>query len=147
MFTLKKQLRFFQPLILFLAVCATSFAQKETGAEHKVRWKEPDGMETMKNPLAQVVASADSGKITYMQICSVCHGSSGKGDGIAAAGLAHKPADHTSVFVQQETDGQLFWELTNGHAPMPAYKTVLNDKQRWQLICFIRTLKSKSIHK
>ena len=121
-----------------------SFAQKETAEQHKLRWKEPDGIEAVSNPFAHDAAAADSGKITYMKICSVCHGTSGKGDGIAAAGLAVRPADHTSPFVQAAPDGQLFWELSNGHAPMPSYKTALTEKQRWQLICFIRTLKAKS---
>lgn len=134
-------------LFLFLISGVKSFAQKETQAEHKVRWKEPEGMEAASNPLAHNTAAADSGKIIYMKICSVCHGTSGKGDGVAAAGLATKPADHTSAFVQAEPDGQLFWELTNGHAPMPTYKTLLTEMQRWQLVCFIRTLKSKSVHK
>jgi mono/diheme cytochrome c family protein len=81
----------------------------------------------------------------YQHICAVCHGSSGKGDGVAATGLNVTPADHTSQFVQLQTDGSLFWEISNGHAPMPAYKNVITAKQRWELINYIRTLdKTKS---
>ena len=78
-------------------------------------------------------------------MCVVCHGTKGKGDGIAAAGLKVQPADHTSSLVQGQTDGSLFWEISNGHSPMPAYAKVISDKQRWELINFIRTLdKAKS---
>ncbi len=141
MFLIKKQ---FQFLAFFILISGAAIAQKETAEAHKARWKEPAGIENVKNPFAGVAAASDSGKITYMKICSVCHGTSGKGDGVAAAGLTIKPADHTGSLVQGATDGQLFWEITNGHAPMPTYKSILTDKQRWQLICFIRTLKGKS---
>lgn len=144
MFPIKKQFQFLKALVLLLFISATAIAQKETAEAHKLRWKEPAGIDGVKNPFAGVSAEADSGKIRYMKICSVCHGNSGKGDGVAAPGLTVKPADHTSTLVQSATDGQLFWEVTNGHAPMPAYKTLLTEKQRWQLVCFIRTLKSKS---
>ena len=111
----------------------------------KRRWDTPAWSDTLKNPYAHNAAATDSGKVLYQKICTVCHGTSGKGDGIAAAGLSMRPADHTSPNVQLQTDGSLFWELSNGHAPMPAYKNVLSTKQRWELINYIRTLdKSKA---
>lgn len=114
-------------------------------AEMKKMWGTPASADTIKNPYAHNSAATDSGRIVYQHICSVCHGSSGKGDGIAASGLNVKPADHTSAFVQQQKDGALFWEISNGHAPMPAYKSVISVKQRWALINYIRTLdKSKT---
>jgi mono/diheme cytochrome c family protein len=83
--------------------------------------------------------------MVYQHICAVCHGTGGKGDGVAAGGLNVVPADHTSAFVQLQTDGSLFYEISNGHPPMPAYKSVLSARQRWQLINYIRTLdKTKS---
>ena len=108
---------------------------------HKRKWDTPAWTDTIKNPYAHHEVAADSGKLIYQKICSVCHGTGGKGDGIAAVGLAVPPANHTSDLVQMQSDGSLYYELTNGHAPMPAYKTVLTDKQRWELICYIRTLK------
>lgn len=137
----------FQFILLVISILLTgdiAVAQKETPEQHKRRWDTPAWSDTLKNPFVHIPSAADSGKVTYMKICTVCHGNSGKGDGVAAVGLAVKPADHTSPNVQLQTDGSLFYELSNGHAPMPAYKTILNEKQRWQLICFIRTLKSKS---
>jgi mono/diheme cytochrome c family protein len=113
-------------------------------AAHKRLWDTPAWTDTLRNPFAHKAAiAADSGKVIYQKICSVCHGPGGKGDGVAAVGLAVPPANHTSDQVQSQSDGSLYYELTNGHAPMPAYKTVLTDKQRWELICYIRTLKAK----
>jgi mono/diheme cytochrome c family protein len=141
---IKQQFQFFFLFILCLSASEVTLAQKETAEAHKARWHEPAGIEAVQNPFVNAPGSADSGKVIYMKICSVCHGNSGKGDGVAAGGLAVRPADHTSAAVQAAPDGQLFWELTNGHAPMPSYKTALTDKQRWEVVCFIRTLKPKS---
>jgi mono/diheme cytochrome c family protein len=140
----KLQLKCFLFLFLFISISISSWAQKETFDAHKRRWDTPAWTDTVKNPFASVHWAADSGKVTYQKICSVCHGNKGKGDGVAAAGLTVRPADHTSPNVQLQTDGSLFYELSNGHAPMPAYKTILTEKQRWCLICYIRTLKAKT---
>jgi mono/diheme cytochrome c family protein len=47
----------------------------------------------------EVPASTDegimAGKTVFMKVCQSCHGTSGKGDGPAAAGLDPKPADFT----------------------------------------------------
>ncbi len=115
-------------------------------ADMKKKWGTPAWADTTKNPFAHNSAVTDSGKIVYQHICSVCHGSGGKGDGVAAAGLDVRPADHTSAFVQQQKDGALFWEISNGHAPMPAYKNVISAKQRWALINYIRTLSKTPSH-
>ena len=145
MFLLQKVLRICIAITFFLSLSSAISAQKESPEMHKHRWNTPASADELKNPFANnPAAAADSGKITYMKICSICHGTSGKGNGIASGGLAVKPADHTSDHVQLQSDGSLFYELTNGHVPMPAYKTLLSEKQRWQLVCFIRTLKSQS---
>lgn len=133
-------------LFVFSALQGFSQSQAEIDA-HKKRWATPSWTDTIKNPLVHITSSADSGKVIYQRICAVCHGASGKGDGVAAAGLTMKPANHTGEVVQSQTDGSLFYELTNGHAPMPSYKKILTDKQRWQLVCYIRTLKPKAAKK
>ena len=110
MFLPNKGFHFFISFLLFLTVSSEALAQKETMDAHKRRWDTPAWSDTLRNPFANNPAvAADSGKITYKKICSVCHGISGKGDGIAAAGLTVKPADHTSQNVQLQTDGSLFY--------------------------------------
>jgi mono/diheme cytochrome c family protein len=38
-----------------------------------------------------------SGRALYEQFCASCHGTAGRGDGAAGAGLAHRPADLTRI--------------------------------------------------
>jgi mono/diheme cytochrome c family protein len=79
-------------------------------------------------------------KALYITNCSPCHGDKGRGDGPAAQGLNPKPADHTSAAVQSESDGAIFWKLSEGRNPMPGYKKIFSEEQRWELINYIRTL-------
>ena len=103
-------------------------------------WVAPTWTDTIKNPLKGNLKSTDEGKKLYVQNCAVCHGEKGRGDGIAAAGLNPKPANHTSEKVQQQTDGAIFWKMTTGRPPMAAYAQTFNVTQRWQLVNFIRSL-------
>ena len=101
----------------------------------------PKSADAVINPLKGNASATVEGKKTYTTFCTPCHGQKGKGDGAASAGLSKKPADHTSTAIQSQTDGALFWMLSEGNTPMPAYKKIITATQRWQLINYIRTLK------
>jgi mono/diheme cytochrome c family protein len=100
----------------------------------------PASADAMANPLKGNADATAAGKKIYDSNCSICHGAKGMGDGVAAAGLSKPPANHTSQAVQKLSDGALYWMITNGNAPMPAYKATYTDTQRWQLVNYIRTL-------
>ncbi|WP_298302872.1 cytochrome c [Hydrotalea sp.] len=106
-------------------------------------WNVPASANQLKNPLVGNTSVLKDAKKLYITNCGPCHGNNGKGDGIAAAALKPKPADHTSAAVQKETDGALYWKMTEGHTPMPSYKQALTDSQRWELVNYIRTLAKK----
>jgi mono/diheme cytochrome c family protein len=117
----------------------TLFIHNEARAQSKT-WSAPKEADNVKNPLAGNTEILQYAKVIYTTYCGPCHGSKGKGDGIAAAGLAKKPADHSSDYVQNQTDGALYWMISTGRNPMPTYKTLLTDNQRWELVTYIRTL-------
>ena len=104
----------------------------------------PSFADTIHNPIKDAATAASAGQLTYKTFCVPCHGQKGKGDGVAAAGLQKPPADHTSAIVQKQTDGALFWMISTGNNPMPAYKGALTDQQIWQLVSYIRTLAKAS---
>ena len=124
---------------LFFAIIIMSFTFVKINAQST--WVAPASANSIKNPTVDKVASAKRGEIIFKQICMLCHGMKGKGDGVAGLTLKPKPADFTSAKVQSETDGSLFWKLTNGNSPMASYKDIYSESQRWDLINYIRTLK------
>ncbi|HVM89612.1 MAG TPA: c-type cytochrome [Puia sp.] len=134
--SISKPLLFVTGLVLTGLIFQKSFAQTTP-------WVAPKDADNVKNPLAGNTAVLAEAKTLYVANCGPCHGDKGKGDGAASQGLNPRPADHTSEKVQSQTDGAIFWKLSEGRAPMPAYKKVFNDQQRWELVNYIRTL-SKS---
>ena len=103
-------------------------------------WVAPKDADNLKNPLAGNTSVLPDAKALYTANCGPCHGDKGRGDGPAASGLNPKPADHSSAAVQNESDGALFWKLSEGRAPMAGYKKIFSEQQRWELINYIRTL-------
>lgn len=103
-------------------------------------WLAPTTANDKKNPLKENVSATIEGGKLYLKYCTSCHGSKGKGNGIGSSGLQTKPADHTSNKVQNQSDGAIFWKISEGRKPMPPYKAALTELQIWQLVNFIRTL-------
>jgi mono/diheme cytochrome c family protein len=103
-------------------------------------WVAPEAEKAKKSPLPPSAKAIADGKKSAQVNCVTCHGPGGKGDGAAAAALNPKPADWTSARVQSESDGELFWKISNGRGAMPPWKH-LPETERWSLIQFIRSLK------
>lgn len=106
-------------------------------------WKAPPDASKVKNPVPKTKESTDRGKLLYLQHCMTCHGISGKGDGPEAPGLDPKPGDFTDAKeMKSQTDGDLFWKLTNGKGKMKPYAEISpthTDQEKWDLVNYIRT--------
>jgi mono/diheme cytochrome c family protein len=129
---------------LVISICLLLASVHVSAQAKGSTWEPPKAADDVKNPVTADATSLKDAKVLYTTYCAPCHGDKGRGDGVAAAGLSTKPADHSSVAVQNKTDGALFWEMSEGHNPMPSYKQVFTEKQRWQLVNYIRTLAKKA---
>ena len=105
-------------------------------------WEAPAAEKGKKNPLPADAAAVAQGKKVADVNCQSCHGPKGKGDGAAAAALNPKPADWTSKKIQAESDGEIFWKISNGRGAMPSWK-FLPENDRWALVRYIRSLGGK----
>ncbi|HEY7364186.1 MAG TPA: cytochrome c [Methylomirabilota bacterium] len=127
-------------LLAVVAAMATMVVGAGTGAVWaQGEWKAPAEAKALKN----TVKGVGNAKKNIETNCVPCHGPGGKGDGPAAAALPPpKPADWTSAKIQKEADGELFWKISNGRGAMPPWKH-LPEKDRWEIVNYIRTLKAK----
>jgi mono/diheme cytochrome c family protein len=71
--------------------------------------------------------------------CLSCHGTEGHGDGPAAKDLNPKPHNLGASAVVAQTDGALFWKLTEGKKPMPSFEKLISEDERWEVINYVRT--------
>jgi len=105
------------------------------------QWKAPADAASLTNPVKDRPDAAQLGREFYMQKCGDCHGKEGKGNGWMSKMVARPPTNLASRMVQANTDGELFWKITNGKSPMPAHRVRFDDEQRWLIVSFLRTLK------
>jgi len=112
--------------------------------------KAPDAVYKKINPLEKTSKNIKKGKLLYMVKaktiqCKHCHGISGDGLGNMAPESFPNPRNFACTdTMNQITDGQIFWAITNGisHTSMPSYDN-LSEKQIWQLVMYIRQFSSK----
>jgi len=121
--------------LLGLIVLAAVLAVTRRG-----EWIVPEEAHQRKNPLAASAATRADVLGLYTDYCAKCHGDTGKGDGPDAGKHFTSPGNFTDATrMNAQTDGELFYKITEGRRPMPQFKTRLTDEQRWRLVSFIRS--------
>lgn len=102
------------------------------------------------NPVPADDESLARGSELYSANCATCHGDGGMGDGPAGEALDPAPAAiaHTS---QMMGDDYLFYRISEGGAFEPfnssmiAWKSVLDEESRWDVISYVRALGSGQV--
>jgi putative copper export protein/mono/diheme cytochrome c family protein len=91
------------------------------------------------NPVAATADSVARGHDLYRANCAACHGTSGAGDGLTAAGWVPGPGD-LSLSVPTRTDGELAYLIAAGTVAtrMPAFSITLSENDRWDLVNYLR---------
>ena len=117
-------------------------------AEGKIvqQWQVPADAAKLTSPLKDKPDAAKAGRELYLQKCADCHGKKGQGNGWMSGntkrdGKTLAPTNLASKMVQANSDGELFWKITNGRSPMPAHRIRFDDEQRWYIVAYLRTLK------
>lgn len=128
---------------LFLVVLALVFIWSNSSIAQKTGWVVPEYTKSLKNPFEGNNTATAEGKVIYEQMCVLCHGLTGKGNGEAALSLDQQPANFLTISVLNETAGEIFWKITVGKPPMSSYDELLTEDQRWKLVNYIRELNKK----
>ena len=98
------------------------------------KWRAPEEAVAKNNPLAEKPELAAGGRKLFKRNCVECHGDSGQS--------LKKAADLQLPVVQDQSDGALYWKITNGNPDhgMPSFSGI-PELQRWQIVLHLRTLK------
>jgi mono/diheme cytochrome c family protein len=131
----------FRPNLLgILVVFVTAAAAGSVVVYSLSDWTAPEKARQQRNPFPPTPQTVGMGMSTYADHCENCHGEDGNGKGKRAEKLSVAPTDFTDAHAMTRmTDGELFWKISQGHRPMPAFKDKLTEEERWQLVDYIRT--------
>ena len=131
---------------IFLTACGVNpvsyYYEITTGKELRQNAPVPGEYTGLKNPIEPDQYSLMSGESTFLEYCIFCHGEFGMGDGENAKDFYPRPPQtpHTSHMM---ADDYLFWRISEGgeefRTAMVAFKGRLSEKQRWDVINYVRT--------
>lgn len=133
----------FTASIIALSAAATLLSTVFAADPPKDEWIAPARAARKKNPIPTDANSVAAGKAVYAAQCLSCHGPAGHGDGPAAKDLNPKPRNLSEPAIQSQTDGSIFWKLTEGKKPMPTFEKLITENDRWHVINYVRTLAGK----
>ncbi len=125
--------------VLLAGIMVSGFTLIQTD---KKPWIVPDAAKNKKNPVSSNTESIATGKNLWSTHCKSCHGTKGKGDGTKAAQLETECGDFTQASFQSQTDGSIFYKISEGRKDMPSFKKkITEEKEIWSLVNYVRTLK------
>jgi len=93
------------------------------------------------NPVPVDQVSLQRGELLFSLHCSACHGESGQGDGPVTEFWqedARRPANLTEARFANYADGGLYQIISNGMGTMPPLRENLGERERWDLVNYLR---------
>lgn len=105
-------------------------------------WIIPDDKNELVSSFQFTDENRTSGESLFQKNCLSCHGEPTKGNFVA---LQPPPGDPASEKYQNQTDGSIFYKITEGRKLMPQFKNILSEKERWDIIAYIRSFNKNYI--
>jgi mono/diheme cytochrome c family protein len=91
------------------------------------------------NPFAATPENLARGKQVFDNVCFVCHGAKGEGDG-PIIGRFPNPPSLLAPRAKGLPDGQMFHIVTRGQGIMPSHAAQVLEEDRWKVILHVRAL-------
>jgi mono/diheme cytochrome c family protein len=96
--------------------------------------------DAVSNPLPVTLATLKRGQQRYGIYCAPCHGETGDGDGmVVRRGFPAPPSYHSQKF-RHAPDAHFYSVISNGYGVMYSYADVIEPRDRWAIIEYIRAL-------
>ncbi len=98
------------------------------------QWKIPAEAKKQTAPTENSVDAALAGKLIYDTKCKACHQIPG------ATGMkAPAPPDLGIESFLNKTDGEIFYQISEGMGGMPPFKSQLSEEDRWNIVHYLAT--------
>ena len=108
----------------------------------KKPWNAPAANAKTASAVKSSAESIAEGKALFAKHCQSCHGKTGLGDGSKASELKTEPGDFSKADFQSQSDGSLFYKISEGRDDMPSFKKKISEPNDiWNIVNFVRTLK------
>jgi mono/diheme cytochrome c family protein len=121
-------------LLAMLLVGSEALRAQSAASAIDPSWVVPAAAAQRQNPMRSRPDTALGGGKIFDRNCVMCHGDT-----------THEQKNHapdlSSAAVQMDTDGALFWRISQGNSRrgMPSFSSI-PETQRWQLVLYIRSL-------
>jgi mono/diheme cytochrome c family protein len=138
-------------LIVVLLIISLSFTSLKGPANNEIltleqpvpdssNWIAPASADELINPIEVSEESIAQGSAIYKRNCRSCHGRNGDGQGVEAAELSTPATDFTNPSFIDQTDGSMYWKISEGRNDMEAFKNVIEEDEVWNVVIYIKTL-------
>ena len=105
-------------------------------------WVVPNDQKAVVAPFKFTPDMQKQGEQIYLKNCQSCHGLLGKDNW---AKLTPPPGDLSKEKAQIQTDGEIFYRITTGKVPMPEFRNILTEDDRWWVIAYLRSSNPKYV--
>src|SRR5579859_3113474 len=97
-----------------------------------------------KNPVPPTAESLAEARKFFGYNCAMCHGKSGDGKGVLAADMKLELRNwRDPASLEEQTDGELFWIISNGKWKMPGNSDREKERMRWNYVNLVRSFAKK----
>lgn len=91
------------------------------------------------NPFEATATNRARGKQVFENVCAVCHGPGGAGDG-PVVGRFPNPPSLTAAHAKGYPDGRIVHVISRGQGIMPSHAAQVLLEDRWRVVLYLREL-------
>jgi len=121
-----------------------NFVKMEKIAQDTLKWVAPDSANDLINPYELNDKNMAEGLLLYKKLCRSCHGRNGDGQGVEAEDLETVTTDFTNPLFLEQTDGSMYWKISEGRKDMESFKERLNEEEIWLVVLYIKSFSEVS---
>ena len=117
---------------------------KEDSAYYRGKKNNGDYVEEIPKSIEVDFDFIKRGQERFNIYCSACHGIIGDGNGLVSQNDAYTlvPTSMYVDYLYEKEDGYFFDVITNGVRNMPGYSYQINERDRWAIVSYIRSLQT-----